>query len=76
MGESSLATVLAPGVIQVCWESRRGDRHARRTSIWCERETGWHQVHHRGTPSRARLPRAPDEGSAPRLTGERADSMS
>lgn len=42
--------VLAPGVIQVSWDSRRGDRHARRTSIWCERETGWQQVHHQGTP--------------------------
>lgn len=39
--------VLAPGVIQVSWESRRG---ARRTSLWCARETGWQQVHHQGTP--------------------------
>lgn len=42
--------VIAPGVIQVSWDSRRGDRRARRTSIWCERESGWQQVHHQGTP--------------------------
>lgn len=42
--------VLAPGVVQVSWTSRRGDRSARRTSIWCERTSGWQQVHHQGTP--------------------------
>lgn len=42
--------VIAPGVIQVSWDSSTGDRRARRTSIWCEREHGWQQVHHQGTP--------------------------
>lgn len=42
--------VLAPGVIQVVWESRSGGRRARRTSTWCERGHRWQQVHHQGTP--------------------------
>ncbi len=42
--------VIAPGVVQVSWDSSRGGRRARRTSIWCEREAGWQQVHHQGTP--------------------------
>lgn len=41
--------VLAPEVIQVSWDSCWGERRARRTSIWCEREAGWQQVHHQGT---------------------------
>jgi hypothetical protein len=40
---------LAPGVVQVFWESERAGRRARRTSIWCERESGWQQVYHQGT---------------------------
>lgn len=40
---------IAPGVIQVSWDSSTGDRRARRTSIWCERDSGWQQVHHQGT---------------------------
>lgn len=42
--------VIAPGVVQVSWDSITGDRRARRTSIWCERDSGWQQVHHQGTP--------------------------
>ena len=42
--------VIAPGVIQVSWDSRQGGRRARRTSLWCEREGGWQQIHHQGTP--------------------------
>lgn len=42
--------VIAPGVIQVSWDSRRGHRRARRTSLWCHRGAGWQQVHHQGTP--------------------------
>lgn len=42
--------VIAPGVVQVSWNSSTGDRRARRTSIWCERAPGWQQVHHQGTP--------------------------
>lgn len=41
--------VIAPGVIRVSWTSAQGDRRARRTSIWCERDGGWRQVHHQGT---------------------------
>ena len=41
---------IAPGVVQVSWDSSTGDRRARRTSIWCERDSGWQQVHHQGTP--------------------------
>lgn len=44
------ARPLATGVVQVCWESDRGGRRARRTSIWCRRVNGWQQVHHQGTP--------------------------
>jgi hypothetical protein len=40
---------LAPGVVQTFWDSRRGARQARRTSIWCERGNGWQQVYHQGT---------------------------
>ncbi|MHA7126864.1 DUF4440 domain-containing protein [Janibacter indicus] len=42
--------VIAPGVVQVSWDSTVGDRRARRTSIWCARDGGWQQVHHQGTP--------------------------
>jgi ribonuclease HI len=41
--------VIAPGVVLVSWDSDTG-RRARRTSIWCERDSGWQQVHHQGTP--------------------------
>ncbi|MGO1166926.1 MAG: DUF4440 domain-containing protein [Janibacter sp.] len=41
---------IAPGVVQVSWDSSTGERRARRTSIWCDREAGWQQVHHQGTP--------------------------
>jgi hypothetical protein len=40
---------LAPGVVQVFWDSARDGRRARRTSIWCERDGGWQQVYHQGT---------------------------
>lgn len=43
---------IAPGVIQISWDSSMGGRRARRTSIWCERDSGWQQVHHQGTPIR------------------------
>lgn len=42
--------VIAPGVVQVAWDSDQAGRRARRTSIWCERDSGWQQVHHQGTP--------------------------
>jgi hypothetical protein len=40
---------LAPGVVQVFWESERAGRRARRTSLWCERDGRWQQVYHQGT---------------------------
>lgn len=46
------ARTLAPGIIQVFWESERGGQRARRTSIWCERAGRWQQVYHQGTPVR------------------------
>jgi hypothetical protein len=44
------ARQLAPGVVQVFWESERAGRRSRRTSLWCERGGGWQQVFHQGTP--------------------------
>ncbi|WP_211348835.1 DUF4440 domain-containing protein [Nocardioides litoris] len=41
--------VVAPGVVQVSWRSERGDRRARRTSLWCRRDGQWQQVAHQGT---------------------------
>lgn len=43
------ARALAPGVVQVFWDSDRAGRRARRTSIWCDRGAGWQQVYHQGT---------------------------
>ena len=43
------ARELAPGVVQVFWDSDRGGRRARRTSIWREQGGGWQQVYHQGT---------------------------
>jgi hypothetical protein len=43
------ARALAPGVVQVFWDSERAGRRARRTSIWCERGGDWQQVYHQGT---------------------------
>ncbi|MEO9325287.1 DUF4440 domain-containing protein [Nocardioides sp. C4-1] len=43
------ARMLAPGVVQVFWESERSGRRARRTSIWCERAGRWQQTYHQGT---------------------------
>lgn len=44
------ARLLAPGVVQVFWDSDWAGRRARRTSVWCEREGRWEQVYHQGTP--------------------------
>jgi len=43
------ARELVPGVVQVFWDSDRGGRRARRTSIWREHRGGWQQVYHQGT---------------------------
>lgn len=44
------ARVLAPGVVQVFWDSERGGRRARRTSLWQRTDAGWQQTYHQGTP--------------------------
>lgn len=44
------ARVLAPGVVQVFWDSDRGGRRARRTSLWQRTDAGWQQTYHQGTP--------------------------
>jgi hypothetical protein len=44
------ARELAPGVVQVFWDSDRSGRRARRTSIWRQHEGGWQEVYHQGTP--------------------------
>jgi hypothetical protein len=44
------ARALVPGVVQVFRESESAGRRARRTSVWCERGSGWQQVYHQGTP--------------------------
>lgn len=43
------ARALAPGVVQVFWESECAGQRARRASIWCERDGRWQQVYHQGT---------------------------
>lgn len=40
---------LADGFILVRWDSARGGRRSRRTSLWRRDSDGWHQVHHQGT---------------------------
>jgi len=42
--------VLASGLVQVFWISTRGERRARRTSIWRERNDRWQLTYHQGTP--------------------------
>ncbi|WP_423446541.1 nuclear transport factor 2 family protein [Kocuria sp. KSNUG] len=44
------ARTLGPDVVQVFWESRRGERRARRTSLWRRSGGNWQQVYHQGTP--------------------------
>ena len=47
--------IIDDGVVMVQWDSRRGDRRARRTSLWRHDPHGWRIVHHQGTvlPARA-----------------------
>lgn len=40
---------LSEDLILVQWESRRGDRRALRTSLWCRESTQWRLRHHQGT---------------------------
>jgi hypothetical protein len=41
---------IGDGFIMVRWDSDRGGRRARRTSLWRREPAGWRLVHHRGTP--------------------------
>lgn len=41
---------LCDDLIQVFWDSHRGGRRARRTSLWQLGPQGWQQIYHQGTP--------------------------
>lgn len=43
------ARALCDDVVQVFWDSDRGGRRARRTSLWQRRPHGWQQTYHQGT---------------------------
>lgn len=45
--------VLAPGWVQLSFVTVRGERRARRTSLWrlAEDGKGWRLYHHQGTPA-------------------------
>jgi uncharacterized damage-inducible protein DinB len=42
--------IIGDGFILVRWDSDRGGRRARRTSLWRREAAGWRLVHHQGTP--------------------------
>jgi hypothetical protein len=44
-----VARQIADGVVVVRWDSDRGGRRARRTSLWRRDPDGWRLVHHQGT---------------------------
>ncbi len=41
--------VIGDGFVMACWDSDRGGRRARRTSLWRRDSAGWRLVHHQGT---------------------------
>lgn len=41
--------VVGDGFVLVRWDSDRGGRRARRTSLWRREPGGWRLVHHQGT---------------------------
>jgi hypothetical protein len=41
--------VVGDGFVMVRWDSDRGGRRARRTSLWRREPAGWRLVHHQGT---------------------------
>jgi hypothetical protein len=41
--------VIADGLVMARWDSARGGRRARRTSLWRRDPAGWRLVHHQGT---------------------------
>jgi hypothetical protein len=42
--------VIGDGLVMARWDSARGGRRARRTSLWRRDPAGWRLVHHQGTP--------------------------
>jgi len=42
--------VIGDGFVMARWDSARGGRRARRTSLWRRDPAGWRLVHHQGTP--------------------------
>jgi hypothetical protein len=43
------ARLLAPGVVHLTYATRKGDRRARRSSLWCSTDDGWRLYFHQGT---------------------------
>jgi hypothetical protein len=41
--------VIGDGFVMAHWDSDRGGRRARRTSLWRRESAGWQLVHHQGT---------------------------
>jgi hypothetical protein len=41
--------IIGQGFVLVRWDSDRGGRRARRTSVWWRDPPGWRLVHHQGT---------------------------
>jgi hypothetical protein len=41
--------IIADGLVMARWDSARGGRRARRTSLWRRDAAGWRLVHHQGT---------------------------
>jgi hypothetical protein len=41
--------VIGDGFVMAHWDSDRGGRRARRTSLWRRESAGWRLVHHQGT---------------------------
>lgn len=41
--------VIGDGFVMARWDSDRGGRRARRTSLWRHEPAGWRLVHHQGT---------------------------
>ena len=42
--------IIGDGFIMVRWDSDRGGRRSRRTSLWRRDPAGWRLVYHQGTP--------------------------
>ncbi|MCD2152133.1 hypothetical protein LQL77_00305 [Rhodococcus cerastii] len=42
--------IIDDGYVLAQWDSLRGVRRARRTSLWRRAPVGWQLVHHQGTP--------------------------